>query len=422
VSRYIQTLAIVIVFFLAGCSVKQPIENQTGKKAFENEDYLILAALDLQQRGKYKSVIEIYKILYEKSNKLEYLIEATKNSFLAKDIKNTEKFLKEALEKEPKNSELRRIEIGFLINQNRINEAENKILELLKDDKSVKNLKIAGGIYLQKKSYELALKYFESAYRVENDENSLLHIIDIEYNYLNKKDDAIALLETHIRLNSCELNTCYKLVEIYGKEKNIDGVISTYKKLYKRFKKEEYARKVIELLMYLKDKEGAIKFLNQSGYNQDMLLDIYVSLKEFKNALHVANRLYEKTSNLLYLGRAAIYEYEANKDKLDKKILKSVSKKFEKVVTKLHDPLYYNYYGYLLIDHDIDVKKGIGLVQEALLKEPKSPFYLDSLAWGYYKLGRCKEAKVIMDKLIEVSKEEELMMHSTKINECVDKK
>ncbi len=420
-SRYTQALAIVLIFFLVGCSIKQPTDHQIGKKSFENEDYLILAALEQQKVGNHKNAIDIYRILYSKSEKANYLIEATKISFLSNNTKQTEKFLKEAMLKEPNNSELKRIEIGFLVKQKKYKEAEDKILKLLKEDKSVRNLKIAGSIYLQSKSYELALKYFESAYSMENDENSLLHIVDIQYNYLNKKDDAIALLETHIRINSCEINSCYKLVEIYGKEKNINGVISTYKKLYYRFKDEQYAKKVVDLLIYIKDKEGAIKFLDKSGYNQEMLLDIYVSSSDFKDAYIVAKRLYEKTSKINYLGRMAIYEYEINKSKLNATTLQSVSKKFEKVVLKLHDPLYLNYYGYLLIDHDIDVKKGIGLVQEALLKEPNSPFYLDSLAWGYYKLGRCKEAKEIMDKLIKVSKEQELIDHSEQINKCVKK-
>jgi len=422
VSRYIQIVTIFLVFFLVGCSSTQPNINEVGKKSFENEDYMIMTALEEQQNGNHDSAMKIYKALYEKSGKLNYLIEATKIAFLSNNIELTEQMLHEALLKEPKNSELRRIEIGFLVKQKKDSEAQKKILELLEDDKSVRNLQIAGSIFLQTKSYELALKYFESAYRIDSDENSLLHIVDILYNYLNKKDDAIALLETHIRMETCELNSCSKLIEIYGKEKNINGVISTYKKLYSRFKNEEYAKKVIELLLYVKDKDEAIKFLEESGYNQEMLLDIYISSRDFKGAYVVAERLYKKTSKPDYLGRMAIYEYESNKGKLNEKILKSVSDKFEKVVNKLHDPLYYNYYGYLLIDHDIDVKKGIGLVQEALLKEPKSPFYLDSLAWGYYKLGRCKEAKVIMDKLIKVSKEEELIEHSKKINICVDKK
>jgi tetratricopeptide (TPR) repeat protein len=366
--------------------------------------------------------MQIYKTLYEKSGKINYLIEATKISFLINDTKTTQDLLKNAIKVAPNNNELKRIEIGFLIKQARYKEAEKKSLDLLSKEKTPRNLKIMGTIYLQMKSYPLALKYFESAYSIENDANSLLNIVDIQYNYLNKKADAIALLETHIRMQSCELNTCFKLIEIYGKEKNINGILSTYKRLYKRFGNEEYAKKVIELLMYLKDKNGAIKFLDESGYNQEMLLDIYASSSDFKGAYKVAKRLYEKSSNVVYLGRMAIYEYELNKNKIDKKILKSVSDKFEKVVYKLHDPLFFNYYGYLLIDHDIDVKKGIGLVNEALLREPNSPFYLDSLAWGYYKQGKCIQAKEIMDKLVKNSKEEELLMHSAKINKCVESK
>ena len=69
----------------------------------------------------------------------------------------------------------------------------------------------------------------------------------------------------------------------------------------------------------------------------------------------------------------------------------------------------------------MDIKKGIKLVKEALLKEPNSPFYLDSLAWGYYKIGKCKEAKKIMKKLVKNSKEKEILMHWKKINECLKK-
>jgi len=421
VSRYIQIVTIIIVFFLAGCSSKQPIQNEIGQKSFENEDYMILSALEQEQQQNSTNATQIYRALYAQSGKVNYLVEAVKISFLSKNIDQTAVLLKDALKQAPNNIELKRIEIGLLIQQNNYNEAEIKALKLLKRDKSARNLKIVGSIYLQKKSYELALKYFESAYKADRDDNSLLNIVDIQYNYLNKKDDAIALLETHIRMNSCEISTCFKLVEIYGKQKNINGVISTYKKLYSRFKDEKYAKKVIELLLYLKDKKGAISFLEKSGYNQEMLLNIYLSSRDFTEAYSVAKRLYDKTLNLDYLGKMAIYEYESKQGKLDDKVLASVSKKFEKVISKLHSPLYLNYYGYLLIDHDIDVKKGIGLVQEALLKEPKSPFFLDSLAWGYYKLGSCKKAKVIMDKLIKVSKEKELIEHSKKIDICVKK-
>lgn len=421
-SRYTQFIIFILLLLISGCSLSEPEPNKIGIKSFENEDYIIMSALEEQKTGNNKSAVELYKVLYEKSGKINYLIEATKISFLINDANQTEKLLYDSLNIAPDNDELRRIEIGYLVNQKNLKAAEIKSLQLLEKDKSERNLKITGTIYLQMKSYSLALKYFESAYRMNSDESSLLHIVDIQYNYLDKKDDAIALLETHIRMQFCDKNTCFKLIEIYGKEKNINGLISTYKKLYLRFKDDEYAKKVIELLVYTKDKEQAIKFLDESGYNQEMLLDIYVSSNDFKGAYKVATRLYDKTSNLNFLGRMAIYEYELNKSNITNEILKSVSKKFEQVVQKLYNPLFLNYYGYLLIDHDLDVKKGIGLVNEALLKEPNSPFYLDSLAWGYYKLGKCKEAKKIMDKLIKNSKEKELIMHSKEINKCVGKK
>ena len=51
---------------------------------------------------------------------------------------------------------------------------------------------------------------------------------------------------------------------------------------------------------------------------------------------------------------------------------------------------------YEVITNDVDPEAGIGYVKAALQQEPASPFYLDSLAWGYYKLGRCSEADATM--------------------------
>lgn len=421
-SRYLQTIVFILVILFSGCSLNKTDIPSLGDRSFENEDYLILAALEHQKQGDINSAIAIYNILYEKSLKIHYLIEATKISFLSNNNTLTQSLLEKGLEKYPNNNELQRLEIGFLTKEGKFQKAERKILDLLSVDKSARNLQIAGTIYFQLKSYNLALKYFESAYKIDTNANSLLNIIDIQYNYLDKKDDAIALLETHIRMQECEKKTCFKLIEIYGKEKNINGIISTYKKLYKQYKDDGFAKKIVELLVYLKDKQEAIEFLKESSYNPEMLLDIYLSSKDFKNAFNVSKKMYQKTNDINYLGKMAIYEYESQKNNLNKEILNSVSKKFEKVIEKIYDPLYLNYYGYLLIDHDIDIKKGINLVQAALLKEPNSVFYLDSLAWGYYKEGRCKEAKEIMDKLIKNSKEEELLIHSEKINKCVGKK
>ena len=95
--------------------------------------------------------------------------------------------------------------------------------------------------------------------------------------------------------------------------------------------------------------------------------------------------------------------------------------KFEKSVYQLDDALYYNYYAYLLIDHNIDIPKGIELVKKALALEPDSLFYIDTLAWGYYKEGKCDEAYRLM-KPYENEKEPEIVEHIEKIKQCLKEK
>lgn len=98
-SRYIQSIIFFLVFLLAGCSFTEPKLNQVGQKSFENEDYMILEALEKQKNGNHKKAMQIYELLYEKSGKIRYLIEATKISFLLNDLKNTELLLHNALKR-----------------------------------------------------------------------------------------------------------------------------------------------------------------------------------------------------------------------------------------------------------------------------------------------------------------------------------
>ncbi|MDD3323919.1 MAG: hypothetical protein PHN38_02185 [Sulfurospirillaceae bacterium] len=422
--RYSFIVFLLIALFFGGCSfsIQSAPEPEVGVKSFEEEDNLIFRALEHERKKEYILAKAIFHLLYSKSEKSHYLLEETRMSFLSDNKNETVKLLEKGMSLYPQELGFNRIAIAFYLGQQDFGKAEKEIQKLLKAEKTVKNLILAGNFYLQTKSYNLALKYFESAYKEEQAPEILLNIVDLLYRFLDRKEDAIAHLETYTQMEGCEDIICFKLVEIYGREKNIKGLISTYKKLYKKHENEELARRVIELLMYVKDKKGAIAFLESSKYNKDLLIEIYLADKNFKEAFRVAEKLFYETSNIDYLGRMAIYEYEANKNNLDEKVMKSISKKFEEVVGILEEPIYFNYYGYILIDHDIDAKKGISLVKRALKHEPDSPYYLDSLAWGLYKIGECKEALKVMESFVEKINEDEVLMHYKKIKKCVKEK
>jgi hypothetical protein len=63
-------------------------------------------------------------------------------------------------------------------------------------------------------------------------------------------------------------------------------------------------------------------------------------------------------------------------------------------------------------------------VQKALKLEPDSAFYIDSLAWGHYKLGECKKAYTEMQKVIKELglEDKEIKSHWNKIQKCRSRK
>ena len=80
----------------------------------------------------------------------------------------------------------------------------------------------------------------------------------------------------------------------------------------------------------------------------------------------------------------------------------------------------FNFLGYLMIDYELNVKEGVEYVKKALEISPRNPAYLDSLAWGYYKLKDCKNAKETFNLIPqeEIKKEQELIEHKALIDKC----
>jgi len=80
-----------------------------------------------------------------------------------------------------------------------------------------------------------------------------------------------------------------------------------------------------------------------------------------------------------------------------------------------------NNLGYILIDHDIDVNRGLSLVEKALSHSPDEFSYLDSKAWGLYKIGKYKEALEIFEKLEATGMNvDELWLHLAKVCEALN--
>ncbi|QFR49690.1 hypothetical protein FJR48_08070 [Sulfurimonas lithotrophica] len=416
--------AFVFSILLSGCMGLTPdTDIKPSQKAFEEEDAIIMIALRAEQVKEYNASSSMFQTLYEKSSKKEYLYRSLQNALLAKNYDNVIEKIDDETDGSFDDMHLVRIKILALINANRLEEAKSIAIMLVERSQEADDYILVSNIYVKLSKYDTALKYLESAYTKDYNEKILDKISVILYVNLDRKKDAIAHLETHAKVHGCSKIICNRLLSIYSNENNIEALLRVYLKLYEIDKTQQIAKKIVQIYGYTKDYLKLISFLEKNGTDDQLLLQMYLQVKNYKKAAPLAKKLYDETAEISYLGQSAIFEYEAAEDKSDAKMHKSVIDKLKNVI--LIDPkaLYLNYLGYLLIDHSIDIKAGMGYIDMALKEQPNSAYYLDSKAWGYYKLGQCKKAYKLIKKVIKMDggDEKEVQDHYKIIKKCTKK-
>ena len=418
-------LFIILIFTSVGCAKQY---DTTKKLPIDyKEDIYILLALDGESNFDFEMSSLYYKKLYNLTHTSNYIIKAIKYSYKSKKFKQMSLLSQEAITKFPDKREyfLKQYIIS-LLGQKKINTALKEAKKLIKNFNSPQNYEVMANVYYAKSDYKNALKYYESAYAQNQNKYTLSRLTTILYSYLDQKDVALAYLETYLQTKECNALICDKLMLIYQEQGNIDGMLSILNKMYLKYSKDSSLKRatlviqnIIVSLLEKKDIQKAIKYLEKNKINQVKLINLYYQNRQLKKALNLTRRMYKKVKSPQLLGKIAMYEFELAPDK--RKVMKHVIANFELAFSSgVDDASFQNYYGYLLIDFDIDVKKGVNLVKAALKATPNNIAYLDSLAWGYHKLGLCKEAKKIMTKVIQTTglKDNEIKMHWDKIQKC----
>ena len=387
-----------------------------------SEDELIIQGLLYEEYKAFDLSRAVYGRLYDTTGAKAYLFrEMTSALFSKTNINESIERLKSWDKKHPDTLEVKRLLIPLYLTANRVGEAKTEAEYLLERSDKVIDLELASNPFLYTGEFKRALGLLSKVYEKTSNEDVLMRMVIIMDEYTDERTKAIQLLEMHRRMNIVSNEVYFKLLTLYVKENNVDGLLEIYKILYEQDKNKKYLNKIIDAYAYKRDINGAIDFLEKNKAGEAILYELYKRKKLFDKAFLLIDRLYTKKKDARWLAEKGVLLFEKSEDKNDKKMIKEVVSYFEKAIDLgVDDSIYLNYYGYTLIDKEVDVKKGIKIIEDALKQQPDNTYYLDSLAWGYYKQKECKKAYEMMKRVVDEEglDEKEIIEHWDAIQKC----
>ncbi|HSR74629.1 MAG TPA: hypothetical protein VLL31_07270 [Sulfurovum sp.] len=387
-----------------------------------SEDELIIRALLYDEYKAYEGSYQIYRKLYDDTGAEIYLFKEATSALMSRThIAESITRLKLWDKKHPNRIEVRRLLIPLYLTIQQVKYATNEAEYLLEQSSEPIDMDLASNSFLYAGNFERALELLSKVYQKAPREEVLLRMVEIMDQFTGERKKAIQLLETHRRMNIVSNDVYVKLLTLYQKEKDINGILGTYKALYAQDKNEEYLNKIIDVYMYKKDIDGAIAFLEADKSRDDILYELYKSKRDFSKALNLVDKFYKEDKDSKWIAEKGVLLFENSEDKNDKKMIAQVVSHFEQAIKQgVDDSIYLNYYGYTLIDKEVDIQKGIKIIKDALVQQPENTYYMDSLAWGYYKTRECSKAYKLMKRVVEEEglQEEEIIKHWNAIREC----
>jgi Flp pilus assembly protein TadD len=387
------------------------------------EDTFSLYALDAQMRQKHLRSSEFFGELYKQTAKKEYLYQSLRMLEQSNNIKMLSKKCTEALKQFPEDEMLKRFEIIVMLKEGEYAQASQKALLQSQASQKAPDHLLYGEVRLKLGDYSGAVDAFKKAYLLNYDETTAERIALIQYTQLGEKEGAIKFLKEHIAIHGTSQSIGKRLGSLYADSGALEDAALMYEQIYDTFADTAAAEEAMKIYLYQQEFSKLTKILEKSQLNDPLLIDLYVRLKDFSKASALAQKLYERENNPLYLAQSSVFKYEGAIDRRDPILVSEVVDGLKQANRDLEEPLYLNYLGYLMIDHDLNVTEGMGYVRRALEKQPDSPFYIDSLAWGHYKLNECVEALRLIKQVESMigSDEQEVRDHLKAIEKCKTK-
>ncbi|WP_018294403.1 tetratricopeptide repeat protein [Mariprofundus ferrooxydans] len=295
-----------------------------------------------------------------------------------KDHEQAEKLLRDFLANHPQDIRVSHALAKLLVAQARLPEAIIVYRNAAKHaGDSPVVLRPLGMLYFQDKDYEQAVQTFRTLVKLQPDDSNRFYLA--------------ASLEAMDKLDEAK--------SIYTK-------ITHASKMYTQAQIRLAAMDLQENKLS-KAKARMLAILHEKPQQLDahlLLSTIRLNSKEYKQVLDETEPLLrlKKLPPQLLFNRAVAFEHFKNYDQVETTLNRVLE----------HSPNYteaLNFLGYTYADQGIKLDRAKALILRALHLKPNDGYYLDSLAWVYYKTGDYKQAAETQAKAIKLVADDSVM-------------
>ncbi len=356
---------------------------------------------------RFDEALKLIKKL-ERANPKEPKVLLLKGFVLEKEgkYKEAEKFIEEYLSRNPEDTEALEIASEIYMNLGKYKRAAESLEKLIEKGRITESiLRNLIEAYINSEQYNKAIHILEriSKFHTTKNIHTLLTLLYLKINNIKKAEEICKKNKTF----PCIFLSCMENRRISVVDLSYSDIVNAAK-LSLEFENPQCAIRLFQKALVLKPKDPEIYRSLSSVYSD--LLEVERALKDIQIAIAL------DPDNLDYLFQKCVILERGSR------IDESISC-LNRVISKRRDPAYLNYLGYMLIVTDRDIDRGIELVKEALKKRPNNPSYIDSLAWGYFKKGRIKEAEKLQQKAFKMMKDNPIIVfHMAEILHSLNRK
>lgn len=296
-------------------------------------------------------------------------------------------------------------------------------------DKSSKaNLQVSlGDVYSQANRAEEAIKSYEQALTTFGIEKALLTLDDQRefatkvfekmikvFKNAGKPNEAKATIErARTLLGKADLFADKQLISFLRESGKKEEALQTIRAVRKDYA-DDYSLirteatiltdlgrvdEGVALIKSLIDKKTAVPSAYYDDFSNYIFISgLYSQAKRMKEAIDTAQQAFgvaqsEERRQIASLSLATA-QFQSGNHQQAEQTLRGILKKTP------NNPMALNNLGYFLLERNENLNEAVSLIEKAVKVDPTNSSYLDSLGWGYYKLGKLAEAEKYLKEAV----------------------